>query len=102
IASNEWTWMGGSDTINNIGNYGSMGIPSINNLPPSRRETNACWTDSANNLWLFGGQSYLGDVNDLWRYNISTGEWTWMKGSSTSGQISTYGIKGQANINNVP
>ena len=47
-------------------------------------------------LWLFGGSGFdsLGDeggLNDLWRYNTATGEWTWMKGASTRHQAGTYG-----------
>ena len=46
------------------------------------------WTDSRGNLWLFGGEGYdsigaRGYLNDLWEFNPSTNEWTWVSGSST-------------------
>ena len=32
-----------------------------------------------------------GLLNDLWRYDPATGEWTWMAGSDTVGQIGIFG-----------
>jgi N-acetylneuraminic acid mutarotase len=101
-SSNQWTWMGGSSTIANScfqydigknvcatpGVYGTLGAPAAGNAPGSRAGATT-WTDSNGHLWLFGGwgldvshqdQYYY---NELWEFDPSTKEWTWMGGSST-------------------
>src|SRR4029078_700732 len=70
--------------------------------PGARCETNASWLDSANNLWLFGGYNLIGSLNDLWRFDLSTLEWTWMKGSTGLGQPGVYGTLGVSNVHNTP
>ena len=56
------------------------------------------WTDNTGNLWLFGGD----DLNDLWRYDPETNQWTWMSGSNTTSQPGVYGAKGVPDAANVP
>jgi len=99
IAANEWTWMSGSNTGNNPGVYGTQGVPSPLNVPPARDESSVAWVDNSGNLWLFGGDGYR---NDLWKYNISTNQWTWMKGSNITNQIGVYGTLGVPNPANTP
>ncbi|MBL0050194.1 MAG: hypothetical protein IPP29_01075 [Bacteroidetes bacterium] len=101
-AINMWSWEEGSTTCCTPGNYGTKGIASPTNQPPSRWETNAAWVDSSNNLWLFGGFTTTGDFNDLWKYQISTGEWTWVSGSSVTNSSGNYGIKGVPAATNEP
>jgi len=93
--SGEWTWMSGDSTANDPGNFGVMGVPSVNNYPSARAETNATWVDSTeNSLWLYAGQIPSNAAsNDLWKYNVSTNEWTWMKGDTTANKLPVYGIK---------
>src|SRR2546421_230195 len=57
IASNQWTWISGNDTRGQNGIYGTQGIGSISNIPGGRSNS-ISWTDSSNNLWLFGGNGY--------------------------------------------
>jgi hypothetical protein len=87
----EWTWMGGSSTLGLYGGqkgvYGTLGVPAVANVPGSRGAA-VSWTDSGGNFWLFGGfgedaNSNSGDLNDLWKFNPSTYQWTWMGGSKT-------------------
>jgi hypothetical protein len=100
-AINQWALMKGSTTSGNLGSYGTKGVPSPNNNPPSRWETNASWTDAENNLWLFGG--YRGAyLNDLWKYDIANNEWTWMSGSNLTGQVGIYGTQGIPAAANIP
>ncbi|MBP6730960.1 MAG: T9SS type A sorting domain-containing protein [Chitinophagales bacterium] len=101
IATNMWTWVHGPAGVGNLAVYGLQGVPSPANNPGNRCETDACWVDANNDLWLFGGSNGM-ERNDLWRYNIATDEWTWMKGADTSNQSSIYGTKGIAASNNVP
>ncbi len=92
----EWAWMGGSNTIpactsadgcGEPGTYGSLGTPSAKNSPGARSDA-ASWTDAEGNFWLFGGLGFdsggtLGFLNDLWRFDTSTKQWTWMGGSDS-------------------
>jgi hypothetical protein len=49
-----WAWMGGTSTLNNVGNWGSLGVPSTTNAP-SARAASAAWTDNTGMMWLWGG-----------------------------------------------
>ena len=100
IAANQWRWVSGYDTPNQSGNYGSLKVPSVNNLP-TPREAGAAWVGSDGNLWLFGG-CCSSNYNDLWRYNPLTGAWTWMSGSDQPGQGGNYGTLGIPSLNNLP
>jgi len=103
IATNEWTWMSGSNMPNALGVFGTLGVPSPLNVPGARHESCSSWTDSLNNLWMFAGLGANGDLlNDLWRYSIATNEWTWMSGSSIPNAVNVYGIKGVTNATNCP
>jgi N-acetylneuraminic acid mutarotase len=103
IASNEWTWMSGSDTINNIGSYGTILVSSASNNPPGRSETNASWTDNNNNLWLFGGcNDSTSNLDEMWKYDLSINEWTWMKGPDSLNYNGVYGIVGVPDSLNNP
>jgi N-acetylneuraminic acid mutarotase len=86
-ANDEWTWMGGSDTQNAKGVYGTLGGPSASNVPGARFGA-VSWTDRSGNFWLFGGDGFdstggQGFLNDLWEFS-PTNEWTWVSGSSTA------------------
>ncbi|HRC31892.1 MAG TPA: kelch repeat-containing protein [Bacteroidia bacterium] len=106
LSTNMWTWVSGSTNTNAYGIYGIKGIPSIFNSPGIRQETCSGWTDSLDCLWLFGGKgngaSSYGSLNDLWKFNITNGEWTWMAGDLIVNVLSIYGIKGVSNFNNNP
>jgi N-acetylneuraminic acid mutarotase len=94
----EWTWMGGSNAGWQWGVYGTEGVASPTNVPGARIWSMS-WTDKAGNFWLFGGYSG-GNLNDLWKY--SGGQWTWVSGSSLTGQAGVYGTLGVSSPANVP
>jgi hypothetical protein len=101
---NEWTWMGGSNSIDQTGNYGTQGTASSSNTPGAR-VFGCTWTDQAGNFWLFGGfgatpNNGAGDMNDLWEY--ADGEWTWIGGSNQREQPGAYGTMGVATPGNIP
>ncbi len=105
-SSGKWTWVGGLSTSNGAGVYGSVGQAAASNAPGAR-EAPVAWTDSAGNLWLFGGVGFdsngtLGYLNDLWEFSPSTGQWTWMGGASTVNEVGTYGTLKTASVSNVP
>jgi hypothetical protein len=104
IGTGQWTWKGGYETAGWQGNYGTLGVPgpgnlgaaNVGNIPGSRRGAVA-WTDASGNFWLFGGfgfdsQNNRGQLNDLWQYNPTTGDWTWESGADTFGQVGCYQI----------
>ncbi len=100
----EWTWMGGSDSPNQTGVYGTLGQASAANIPGARWGA-LSWSDKQGNFWLYGGQGAdstgnMGDLNDLWEY--SGGQWTWMGGSQLIRQPGVYGTKGAPAPGNVP
>ena len=107
ISTNEWTWLKGSSFQMVVGNHGVQGIPSPLNNPGARSEVATAWTDSMNNLWLFGGYGIddfgnWGNLNDLMKYDISTNEWTWMKGSDSANISPVWGTKNVSNALNDP
>jgi hypothetical protein len=103
-SAGEWTWIGGSSTIDQPGIYGTQGTASSGNIPGSREQAFG-WTDASGNFWLFGGNGFdstgsYGFLNDLWEY--SGGQWTWVSGSNLANQPGTYGTQGTAASPNVP
>jgi hypothetical protein len=105
ISTNEWTWIKGNDAIDQVAVYGTQGIADINNNPGARYGSRT-WTDATGNLWLYGGYGYDGNnsgiLNDVWKYNPSANEWTWIKGDNIIDQTAVYGNKGVSNAANKP
>jgi N-acetylneuraminic acid mutarotase len=101
-----WTWITGSKSNGAAGTYGTKGIGAAGNSPGGR-DSAVTWVDSSGNLWLFGGEGITspglnGDLNDLWKFDTSTLEWTWVAGSSTGNQDGIYGTMGTAAVGNAP
>jgi N-acetylneuraminic acid mutarotase len=105
ITTNQWTWMGGSNLQNQVGNYGVMGTPAASNQPGAR-EFAITWVDASGNFWMFGGDGYntsaFGRLNDLWKYNPTTNQWTWINGSNTLNASGVYGTQGTPSSSNQP
>jgi hypothetical protein len=73
-ATNEWTWMTGSSTFGSIVNYGTFAVPDPANDPGARIGA-VSWSDSAGNLWMFGGSSPANNYsqyNDGWEYLLKS------------------------------
>jgi N-acetylneuraminic acid mutarotase len=99
-----WTWLRGSNIGEQVGVYGNQGAGSVLN-EPGARSTSCTWTTNFN--YLFGGygkghDSGKGFLNDLWKYDPITNNWTWIKGSNNPGQSGVYGVKGVESPNNTP
>ena len=98
-----WTWVHGPQLNTNTGGqYGIQGIPALTNVPPARYLGKANWTGPDGHLYLFGGSRLGGPLNDLWKYDITLNEWTWLAGSSNINAIANYGIKGVPSVTNDP
>jgi hypothetical protein len=96
--SNTWTLVSGSNKANQPGNYGTQGTAASGNMPGGRQEA-AMWIDATGNLWLFGGEgedsvsTVNGILNDLWMYNVTGKQWTWVTGSTKANQTGTYPLQ---------
>jgi hypothetical protein len=104
--SGQWTWIGGSDAPDAAGVYGTLHAGAFGNSPGARVSA-VSWKDHSGNFWLFGGYGYsqvgnLGNLNDLWEYNLGSGVWTWIGGSSSTAADGTYGAQGIAASGNTP
>ena len=107
-STGQWAWMGGSSVREQPAVYGTLGVPSIANVPGGRFMAMS-WTDSSGNFWLFGGDGYSANaqgqgnvLNDLWEFNAVTREWTWIGGSSAGGQPGVYGTLATPAYGNTP
>jgi N-acetylneuraminic acid mutarotase len=99
--ANEWAWMGGSNTANPPGVYGTLGVSGVGNVPRGRLKP-ASWVDRNGNLWLFGGIVSNEALNDLWEFDPTAKTWTWMSGSNTPNASGVYGTLGVGASGNVP
>lgn len=71
-SSHEWIWVGGSNTVDASGVYGTEGEAAATNMPGARAVPFR-WEDGHGNLWLFGGFEGAStadrvEMNDLWKY----------------------------------
>jgi hypothetical protein len=104
---NQWTWMQGSNQINPTPIYGTKGTPSATTSPGSRAFA-ASWQTPDGNVWLYGGygwhnaSSRIEYFNDIWRYNLSANQWTWMGGTTDVNQNPFYASLGTAAMQNSP
>lgn len=102
---NQWMWVGGDSSINTPGSKGTQGVSASTNWPSNRTAGFLTWIDAVGNFWLFGGNSMSGGwsmLNDLWKYDLSTGWWTWMKGTPNASSVGSYGVKGVSSAFNEP
>ena len=94
-----WTWIYGSNATT-APNWGTVNVANVANTP-GIRDQSCSVTDSAHNLWLFGGQDNAGNqFNDLWKFNGTN--WIWIKGANATNPAGTYGSLGVSNPANNP
>ncbi len=99
-----WTWVSGSNTRDQEGEFGPLGVADAASIPGGR-DGSVSWIDSSGNLWLFGGNGRDGSggqgyLNDLWRFDGTS--WTWVSGSQLINISGDYGTKGVAAGTNMP
>jgi hypothetical protein len=101
-ASGQWTWMSGSNTPDAVASYAVLGVESSQAVP-GVRENAVSWAAPDGTLWLYGGGSAASQyLSDVWRYRPSSGQWTWVGGTSTPSLYGTYGTKGVPAADNLP
>ncbi|MBB6369601.1 kelch repeat-containing protein [Chryseobacterium shigense] len=96
--TNSWSVIGTPPPYGNA-NYGTMGTESSSNFPGDRNKA-LTWTGKNGNLWLFGGNST--SQQNLWKYNIYTGNWTWMYGPQSSSSYNYGQLDVSSNVNLPP
>lgn len=97
-----WMWAGGSTLNNYAGSFGTKGIASPGNKPPGLYEAIE-WQDAQGNLWLYGGTNEVfGFFEDMWKYDQTISQWTWISGSSLTSQNPKYGLQGVPSVTNSP
>jgi hypothetical protein len=84
VTLNQWAWMSGPSSYTSLPSYGTKGVPASGNWPGGRWMMGH-WKSANGDFWLYGGANNATTkaFADLWRYNVSTNQWTWMSGSST-------------------
>jgi gliding motility-associated-like protein len=86
---NEWTWVCGNSSAPHMGVYGVIGIPDSANTPPPLYEF-CQWEDLNGNFWIYGGLTMVGGAPgnpcNLWKFDPTMEQWTWMKGA---GEVDT-------------
>ncbi len=109
--TNVWQWVKGSEPLGNV--FGRPGVSSPYSKPG--KISDACtWVDKKGNYWMFSGfgdlaplneSSRAGHVSDLWKYDPTINQWTWVSGDGRTMPYergADYGIKGVASFTNFP
>jgi hypothetical protein len=105
-STGQWTWLWGDGTVGKTTVYGVVGVEAASNHLGGRTYSSG-WGDGAGNFWLFGGYGYGATTSaaprdDIWRFNPSTGNWTWMAGTTAANSSPVYDTQGVANATNDP
>lgn len=106
-ATGKWTWVSGSNLAGAAGVYGTEGVTAAANTPSARLGMTG-WTDAAGMLWLFGGGGYdstgtnTGELSDLWKFNPTSGQWTWVGGVGTANSQGVYSALNVTSLYNTP
>lgn len=79
-----WSWISGTNVVDGWSSYGTEYSAGGE---PGARDGARLWADASGNLWLFAGSGVDGNgaagyLNDLWEYDQTAAQWTWMGGAS--------------------
>jgi len=101
-----WTWVKGANSVDQFGVYGRRGVADPANTPGGRYGA-VLWKAADGSIWLFGGNGVAasgarGYLNDLWKFDPITANWTWIKGANVVDQFGLYGTQGVADPANTP
>ncbi len=92
------------------GSFGQQHVSDANNTPPAliRISTTAILNNEA---YFIGGYELGGTTTDmetygthnsLWKYNMATNNWTWLRGHITTNRPAFFGKKGIEHSDNIP
>lgn len=86
--SNRWSWIKGSSALGAPTVSGLLGVTNPSNVP-SGRAGSMTWITGNQEVWMFGGQTRSGLVNDLWRFDLTSKSWTLLKSPTAAGAYGT-------------
>ena len=100
-----WAWMTGEAGANLNGVHGTPGTPASGNRPGARSGAAGCTIGSVH--YLFGGRGRgasggQGLLNDLWRFNAETQQWTFLSGATGVNDLALYGLQGTGTASTKP
>lgn len=101
----QWAWIGGPNTANAAGVYGTTGVEDAANEPPAFEGGRDLYDPENNYFYIVAPRnntSSYGGLDDIWRYNISNGYWTHMKGSKDKTALPVFGVTGVEDDANTP
>jgi len=93
-----WIWIKGDNTFGSSATYGTKGIPAAGNNPGG--SFNFTLAGDANGFYTYGGEIYYSHrstphfSNQLWYFDASTEEWTFLFGSTLgASNVPTYDVE---------
>jgi len=100
-----FTWVYGSDALNQASVYGAKGVTAGTNRIGARVGDGKVLFDKNGMMWKFGSSGYdsagtIGALSDLWKWDGT--DWTWVSGPNLANQAGVYGTKGVAAPENYP
>eukprot|EP00158_Paraphelidium_tribonemae_P000605 Partr_v1_DN22933_c0_g1_i1_m42580 putative Inherit from NOG: hedgehog protein len=87
--------------------YGVPGQPSSSNSPGLTEYGAIDFLDDGSTMFLMGGWAANGAnqrafSNDIWAFNMTTNQWTFIRGSQLMVAVPSFGLKGIAGTANIP
>jgi hypothetical protein len=100
IRNRMWTWIGGHNTTSTLTTYGTFGVESPLNRLGFRHSSQYFFHSPSSSLVVIGGQS-PSILGDIWRFNFTSEQWTWVDGSIAWNFWSKPGTKNVEAASNV-
>lgn len=96
VATAWWTTL----HISKTQSFGTQGVPSSTTFPGVKYWHACAMSPFDNQFYLFGGWAGTGSLreNNMWSYNFSLKQWTFLKGNSAPGTYTTYGVSAGVGI----
>ncbi len=82
VTAGKWFLMWGSATPDLQPDYNGQQTPGTPGGSPGGRHAAAFWSDAQGNVWVYGGHGSSHFFSDMWKFDITTLQWTWMSGSN--------------------
>jgi len=71
-----------------------FGVYSGSNQYPGSRRNGVQFYDASGNYWMFGGygcgESAMGELNDMWKWNVGTSTWSFIGGAKNPGGSASF------------